>query len=262
MQRLFYLLMLFSLKLQAQVILIPSRDMNLENYMVRCRAEGYQCTQDYLKNSLTSKKSQAFENFIETLDLYSEDYRQTLVIKVKNLLAEENLDLEQIGLLIKIITRFESLDKSSVLSQIKSELKDLSFDVQNIFEEKSDSESYMLFHKFLTRTQYLNLKYKQKYTRAIKITPFTEPMDATKNRATYLIQGKCDQYQFSSLFKDRTNVKYTAAFEDHCGNSQVYNEPTTSSNMKWKDYEKPLIYVAATAVAIGLLSQYQFKVTF
>lgn len=260
--KLFLITFIFSIKLQAQVVLVPARDMSLEDYLQKCKMEGYQCTQDYFKKSLVNKPSENFEQFIEGLDLYSEDYRKNLLIKVKNLLKNENLNLEQIDLLIKVITRFESIDRNAALSQIKNELKELSFDVQNVFEEKSEGETYVLFNKFLTKKQYQTLKYKQKYTRTMRITPFTEPANALEAQPTYLVQGNCENYEFSSLLKSDANLRYTATFANECGNTQAFTTQTSSSSFKWKDYEKPLIYTAAAAVLIGVLSQYQVEITY
>lgn len=257
MTKIFLMTFILSFKLYAQVLLVPSKDVPLDVYLQKCKVEGYQCTQDYFKNKMTSSKSESFDQFIETLDLYSEDYRKILLIKIKKILSTENLNLEQVDLLIKVITRFESIDKNVALSQIKNELKELSFDVQNLFEEKSDSETYVLFNKFLTKKQYQALKYKQKYTKTIKITPFAEPINATETQGRDLIQGSCDNYMPSDLI---TNLKYTTVFENDCGNTQVYTAQT--SNFKWKDYQKPLIYTAAAVLAIGLLSQYQVEITY
>lgn len=260
--KLFLITFVLSFKLHAQVVLVPTKDMPLESYLQKCKVEGYQCTQDYFKKAILNKKSENFDQFIETLDLYSEDYRKTLLIKVKSLLSTENLNLEQVDLLIKVISRFESIDRNMALSQIKNELKELSFDVQNAFEEKSDSESYVLFNKFLTKKQYQALKYKQKYTRTVKITPFTEPVNALEAQPIYLVQGNCENYDFSSVLKADTNLRYTATFDNECGNTQAYTAQTSTSNFKWKDYEKPLIYTAAAAVLIGVLSQYQVEITY
>ncbi len=260
--KLFLITFALSFKLHAQVVLVPAKDMPLESYLQKCKLEGYQCTQDYFKKSILNKKSENFDQFIETLDLYSEDYRKTLLIKVKNLLSTENLSLEQADLLIKVISRFESIDRSIALSQIKNELKELSFDVQNVYEEKSDGETYALFNKFLTKTQYQALKYKQKYTRTLKITPFTEPRNALEAQPTYLIQGNCENYDFSSLLKADMNLRYTATFKNDCGNTQAYSAQTSTANLIWKDYEKPLIYTAVAAVLIGVLSQYQVEITY
>lgn len=259
MHKIFLITFILSLKVHAQVILVPAQDTPLETYLQKCKVEGYQCTQDYFKKNIITTKSEKFEQFIETLDLYSEDYRKTLLIKVKTLLSEENLGLEQVELLIKVISRFETLDRNVALTQLKNELKELSFDVQNIFEEKSDSETYVLFNKFLTKKQYLALKYKQKYTKTIKITPFTEPTNAAFSQITYLVQGNCDSFIPSSLL---TDLKYTTLFESDCGNSQAYTASTSTSTFKWSDYQKPLIYTAAAVLAIGLLSQYQVEITY
>jgi hypothetical protein len=253
------LVLILTLKLQAQVILVPSKDVAIDIYLQKCKIEGYQCTQDYFKQSFIRHKSVAFEQFIENLDLYSEEYRRTLLLKVKNLLIDENLNLEQVELLIKIINRFETIDKNIVLTQIKNELKELSLDLQNIFEEKPEAETYVLFNKFLTKKQYLNLKYKQKYTKSIKITPFTEPINALETQSHDLIQGNCENYTTSPLLNE---LKYTTFFENECGNSHVYTAQVSSSEFKWKNYEKPLIYVAAAALVIGLLSPYQIEVTY
>ncbi|MBC7457063.1 MAG: hypothetical protein H7235_02205 [Bdellovibrionaceae bacterium] len=250
---------MLSFKLQAQVILVPSKDMALDPYLQKCKVEGYQCTQDYFKKNMANTKSEKFEQFIETLDLNSEDYRKTLIIKVKNLLTQENLNLDQVNLLIKVITRFETIDRNVILSQIKNELKELSLDVQILFEEKSEAETYVLFNKFLTKKQYMALKYKQKYTRTMKITPFAEPTNALELRANDLIQGNCESYTPSFLL---TNLKYTIVFANECENSQAYTAQTSTSEFRWKDYEKPLMYTAALALAIGLLSQYQVEITY
>lgn len=259
MNNVFLITFLLSFQLQAQVILVPSKDMSLDVYLQKCKIDGYQCTQDYFKKILTSNRSEKFEQVIENLNLYSEDYRKTLLVKVKNLLLQENLNLEQVELLIKVITRFESIDRNIVLSQIKNELKELSLDVQSLFEEKSEGESYVLFNKILTKKQYLALKYKQKYTKTMKITPFTEPRNALETQSNYLIQGNCENYTPSQIL---TDLKYTTVFENECGRSQVYTAQTSTSNFKWKDYEKPLIYTAAAAVLIGLLTQYQVEITY
>jgi len=260
MRKIFFITFVLSFKLQAQVILVPSKDMSLDTYLQKCKMEGYQCTQDHLKKIVTTSQSEKFDQFIETLDLYSTDYRKNLLIKVKGLLETENLSLEQAELLVKVITRFESIDRNIALSQIKNEIKELSFDVQNVFEEKSDSETYVLFHKFLTKKQYQALKYKQKYTKTIKITPFTEPMNATETQPTYLVQGNCDNYDYSPILKADPTLRYTAAFQNDCGNTQSYT--AQASTFKWNDYQKPLIYTAAAILAIGLLSQYQVEITY
>lgn len=262
MTKLFLVTFILSLRLQAQVVLVPAKNIPLESYLLKCKVEGYQCTQDYFKKLILNKKSENFDQFIETIDLYSEDYRKTLLIKIKNLLSTENLNLEQVNFLIKVITRFESVDRNTALSQIKNELKELSFDVQNLFEEKSDSETYVLFNKLLTKKQYQALKYKQKYTRTIKITPFTEPASVLENQPTYLVQGKCENYGLSSMLKSDVNLRYTATFENECGNTQAYTGQTSTSNFKWKDYEKPLLYTAAAAVLIGVLSQYKVEIMY
>lgn len=259
MKKIFLLALILTLKARAQVVLVPDKDTPIDTYLQKCKVEGYQCTQDYFKQSLIQHKSEAFEHFIENLDLYSEDYRKTLLIKVKNLLTEENLNIEQVELLIKVITRFETIDKNNILTQIKNELKELSLDVQNLFEEKSEAETYVIFNKFLSKKQYLDLKYKQKYTKSIKITPFTEPMNALETPSRYLIQGNCENYSPSSTLN---NLKYTTIFKNECENSQMYTNQTSSSEFKWKNYQKPLIYVAAAALAISLLSQYQVEVTY
>ncbi len=259
MIKIFLFVLILNLKLQAQVILVPAQDITLEAYLQKCKVEGYLCTQDYFKKFLTTNKSEAFEHFIENLDLYSEDYRKTLLIKIKKLLADENLNIEQVELLIKVITRFETIDKNIILNQIKNELKELSLDVQSLFEEKSEAETYVLFNKLLTKKQYLALKYKQKYTKSIKITPFTEPTNALETQSRYLVQGNCENYASSPLLN---NLKYTTIFENECGNSQAYMNQTSTSEFKWKNYEKPLIYAAAAALAIGLLSPYQIEVTY
>ncbi len=255
MGKIFFTILILALNSEAQVILVPAKDFPLETYLQRCKLPGYQCTQDYFKQQLTTQKSVAFDQFIETLDLYSEDYRKMLPIKMKTLLSQENFSLEQVDLMIKVITRFETIDKNAVLTQIKNELKELSFDVQNIYQENSESETYVLFNKFLTKKNYLELKFKQKYTKTLKITPYTEPMNVFDTKTTYLLQGNCEIFQVSQLLKD---LKYTTAFENECGSSYAL----ANSEFKWKGYEKPLIYTVVAAVVIGLLSQYQVEVTY
>jgi hypothetical protein len=259
MGKIFFAIFILALKLPAQVILVPSKDLPLEAYLQRCKSEGYQCTQDYFKQSMITQKSIAFDQFIETLDLYSQDYRRMLPIKIKTLLNSENLNLEQIDLIIKVITRFETIDRNVVLAQIKNELKELSFDVQNLFEERSDSETYVLFNKFLTKKQYLSLRFKQKYTKTIKITPYTEPINALEIHSNELLKGDCEDYTPSAWLED---LKYTTAFENDCGSTQAFADTTQTSSFKWKDYEKPLIYTTAAIVLIGLLSPYQIEVTY
>ena len=261
MRKIFFTVFIFTLNLNAQVILVPSKKIPLETYLKKCKVEGYQCTQDYFKNKITTQKSEKYEQFVENLDLYSEDYRKTLLIRFKTLLSED-LNLEQVDLLIKIISRFETIDRNIKLSQIKHELKELSSDVQNMFEEKSESETYILFGKFLTKKQYLSIKYKQKYTQSKKITPFTEPQPADQIRPVYLIQGECEKYEFSNGLKEHQDLRFTALFETECGLTRAFSGQSSFSEIKWKNYEKPLIYTAAAAVLITLLTQYQVDVTF
>lgn len=261
MRKIFFTVFIFSLNLKAQVILVPSKEILLETYLQKCKVEGYLCTQDYFKNKIATQKSEKYDQFVENLDLYSEDYRKSLLVRFKAVLAED-LSLDQVDLLIKIISRFETIDKNITLSQIKNELKELSLDVQNMFEEKSESETYILFGKFLTKKQYLSIKFKQKYTHTKKITPFTEPQSADQIRPVYLIQGECENYEFSSGLKERRDLHFTALFENECGLTRAFSGQSSFSEIKWKNYEKPLIYTAAAAVLITLLNQYQVEVTF
>ena len=261
MRKIFFTAFIFSLNLNAQVILVPSKKVALATYLQKCKVEGYQCTQDYYKNKITTQKSEKYEQFVETLDLYSEDYRKTLLIRIKSLLSED-LNLDQVDLLIKIINRFETIDRNATLSQIKHELKEISLDVQNMFEEKSESETYILFGKFLTKKQYLQIKYKQKYTHTKKITPFTEPQPADHIRPVYLIQGECEKYEFSNGLKDRQDLRFTALFETECGLTRAFSGQSSFSDIKWKNYQKPLIYTAAAAVLVTLLTQYKVDIAF
>ena len=261
MRKIFFTVFIFSLNLKAQVILVPSKEIPLDTYLQKCQVEGYLCTQDFFKNKITTQKSEKYEQFVENLDLYSEEFRKTLLVRFKAVLAED-LNLDQVDLLIKIITRFETIDRNVVLSQIKYELKELSSDVQNMFEEKSESETYILFGKFLTKKQFLSIKFKQKYTQTKKITPFTEPQAADQIRPVYLIQGECENYEFSSGLKERRDLRFTALLENECGLTRAFSGQSSFSEIKWKNYEKPLIYTAAAAVLITFFSQYKVDVTF
>lgn len=245
--------------LLAQTLLVPHSTVNFEEYNIKCHTDGYLCTQDYFKQVLINEKSIVFEQFIESVDLYQEDYRKNLFAKVQMLISQEVLSLEQIALVIKIISKSETFEINNSLTQIKNELIDLHQDMQNLIEEKSDIESYLLFKRALSKRQYSAMKYKIRFSLVTKITPFTAPNNVLQS-ATPLITGFCETAEYNPILN--RSPRYVPLFASECALSEALTTSKTNSQFNFNDYKKPLIYTAAGLLLISFFNQYKVDVTF
>lgn len=254
---LFLFILVFSQLSLAQVVIIPEKSISLSDYLTKCRIEGYQCVHDYFKLTLDNQNSEAFDHFLETIDLYNEDYRKIFFDRIKTLLAEENISVLQAELLLKVIKKYESIEKSPSVLEIRNEITDLLTDLRQMPDEKSDTESYFIFKKIISKKQYAQLKYKIKYTRVIRITPYTEPTPANNLNPTYLIGGTCDSPTVSALVEGFKSVHYVPMFTDPCS-STAFSE----TKVEWVQYQKPVLYTLAAAAAIFLLSSYELKIEY
>lgn len=268
---LFYLLSIIIIHIQAKaqnfeqrVLLIPHVSVPMETYIIRCQNEGYQCTQDYFKQFLINEKSTIFEKFLETIDLSSEDYRENLFAKIKNILNEENIDLEQADLLVKIISKAETFDKNPRLHEVKTELKELIFDLRNLVEDKSEAESFFIFKKMISKKQFALIKYKIKYIRVLHITPYTWPTDAFSKISIPLIRGFCDSFEWAKELKNPGLPHYIALFNQECPLPvSLSSLPSNSStSFQWKDYKNPILYTALATAALFFLNSYNMQIEY
>lgn len=254
-----FMTLAFSTSLQAQTLLVPHPAVPFETYAAKCHTDGYICTQDYFKQKIFTDKSVAFEQFIESIDLYSENYRKSLFKKVHQLISEEQLSLDQVDLILKIIVKSETFEKNTSLTQIKNELIDLNNDLQNLIEDRTDFEFFILFKKALSKDQYNRIKYKIRFSLVTKITPYLTPGNALLNAAP-LVAGFCETAKYNSVLKDK--IHYTPLFESECALSNTLTTSKTNSSFKFKDYQTPLIYTAAGLLLISFFNQYKVDVTF
>lgn len=253
------IILIFGYKSYAQNILVPHPTVDLAEYLIKCKSDGYICTHDYFKKTIIETESEPFNQFMESIDLQNEDYRKSLFLKIKNLLARENLNLDQIQLIVKIINRSDTIQSQNNLIPIKNELIELSNDLSRIFEERSDSEFYILHKVILTRKQYSLLKYKIKYSRVLKVNAYTEPTNSYDS-AKSLISGECENARFSNLLTKNNEIKYIPLFSESCTNTDALT--TSKSNFNLVNYKKPIIYTAVGLLLVGFFNQYKVDVKF
>lgn len=254
---LFLFILGLSISSFAQVVLIPEKNVPLQDYLSKCRLEGYQCAQDYFKLQITNEDSKEFDHFLENIDLYNEDYRRSSYLRMKNILSTENISTEQAELLLKVIKKQESIEKNQPLLEIKNEIADLLTELSQMSDEKSDAEIYLLFKRSLSKKQFTKIKYKIKYTQVIRITPYTEPTTTENLNPRYLLSGTCDSSIASPLIEASPALRYQPLFQDSCS-SVALSETKTD----WISYQKPLVYTLAAAAAVFLLSSYELQIQY
>ena len=258
----FLLLMTVTTTAVAQTVLIPEKNMNKDVYLERCSKAGYVCSHEFLEQSLIKKETPLFNDYIENLDLLDDKQRSQITDKIKNILKNEMISMEQLETLFTILDKSLGLEKSKKTEFLKTQLMQIKNTMDRLTEEKNVSEYFIVLKKKISAQQFKDLAVYRSLLFNVRIDPLAYQINQKPEE--FLLQGSCSKPELSPDFQQRflsnsVNPQNPArtqfVFNEDCSFTKSINASLKTTGNFIVEYKKPILWTAAAAVALFFLTK-------
>ena len=103
----------------AQTVLIPDQWVSAEDYLTKCKMDGYICVQNFQLTNIQEKPTPLFDELIDSIDLSNKVFLTALPKKIQHILQVEMISADQLNMLVRLLEPIESSDNRLILSEVK-----------------------------------------------------------------------------------------------------------------------------------------------
>lgn len=211
MKSLFFLFMAMNSvqSVHAQVLLVPDSKMEFSNYRQKCKKDGYFCTFDYQLQQIRLRETPLLNQLLENLDYSSEAFRNELAQKSLMILKSEQLSIEQVEILIKVVEQTKNLQltqNSKALQNIETQMREMLEQVQHEQLNELPAEFLVAFKKPL-------------------------PLNFLKNKKVFFLKIETSKIEFNKTVKDSQTIETKNLVTGDCENALV---DTSLQQLKWQ----------------------------
>ncbi len=245
----------------AQTVLIPDRLVSAEDYLAKCKLDGYICVQNFQLKVIQEKPTPLLDELIDSIDLSNKDFLIGLAKKVRHILQTEMISADQLDMLIRLLESIESSETRLLLAEVK-------FISNTLAGEKKLThfdEDFIVFFKIP-----LKIANFYKIKKSLIDLPFYEvtfnrlaQQRTTNGKNTsepeFLISGNCEKFT-NNLDTEPTKSKIY--FEKSCGWTNRFQE---SSEKMYHGLNENKNWILTTALILGaavIANQYEFKIQY
>lgn len=264
-KKLFLTFLCFPIFSQATVLLLPDTNISFSSYQEKCIKGGYQCTYNYLQNWVVSQPTPLFDNFINSVDLSTSQFRQTALSQLQNILMEEMISEDQLDLILVFIKQLREENnlnnKISLLEKSLLQTKELLQNTKPL--NQLDYEYYIIVMKkpipksnikklsmSLLRLPYYEINFRQ----------FPQLIKKNKSLASEnLVQGFCEKAQVHELVQSEN---WQIQHEKSCSFNEQIRTMTSATSAKIIENKNWILTGALLIGAAVLMSQYEVKFQF
>lgn len=258
-------LIYFPIFSQAAVLLVPDTNVLFANYQTECKKNGYQCTYDFFQSQLASEPTPLFDNFINSVDLSTAEFKQSALNNLQNLLTKEMISEDQLDLILTFLQQLReeghAVSKSSLLEKSLLKAKELLQKSKPLLE--ADQENYIIFMKKALPTSEL-----KKINSVLLRLPYYQmnfnktPLFKAKNQNTTsqdLAIGFCEKAQINDLIQ---NQHWQILNHKPCSFNEQIQKVTSAATTKISENKSWILTGALLIGAAVLMSQYEVKLQF
>ena len=243
----------------AQTVLIPDQMVSAEDYLTKCKMDGYICVQNFQLTNIQNKPTPLFDELIDSIDLSNKVFLTALPKKIQHILQVEMISADQLNMLVRLLEPIESSDNRLILSEVKfissmltSEKKLTNFD-----------EDFIIFFKIPIKKANF-----EKIKKSVFDLPYYEVVynrlaqpRSTNGKNTpdfeFLISGTCKKFTTNL---ETEPMKSKIYFEKSCSWTDGFEESTqkmyhaVSENKHW--------IITGVLILSAALVANQYEVTF
>jgi hypothetical protein len=247
-----------TIKLMAQTLLVPAKNVDHSVYTEQCHKSGYLCTDDFILEKLKNRSTPQFNALLDNLDLMNDLDRKKLPDDIQMILKTEMISIEQLNSLIQICEKSLFLETNKKTEFLKKEMLEVIKNSDNVSDTTKEKITYLFFKQKVSEKQFLKMKSKWLNYIYYKIDVFSIS-DQKENRIDFLI-GDCTNHRLASILADESQSLLTLPmFQKECTFSAEIQKSVTKASNFVVEYQKPLIWTAVAAGALFFLKNYSVE---
>lgn len=242
----------------ADIIIVPAKEVSLDQFLERCHKNGYICSHDFMTEKLILTSTPQFNQLIENLDLLDENQRKKLHTEAFNILKNELINLEQLNAMIQIAEKALSIEKTPKLDFLYKELSDVHQSMTNQTEKENEDVIYVVFKKRLTAVQFDKIKYKIQNYKYYKVDPY---QIVEKNQPEVLfVSGSCQKKYVSPMITTDLNThQIYPLFKNDCSSDFNFHSTVKSAAEFTETHQKTILWSLAAIGAAFFLKNYDVE---
>lgn len=243
---------------QAQVLLVPAKDVGFEKYKEQCTKTGYTCTTNYFLEQIQKQETPLFDSLLNDLDYSSAKFCDELPKRILKILKEEQISIEQVEMLQKLIEQAKEFSGTAALKQLQVIEKQIKDNRQLVQAENNVDlpESFLIVFKTA-----LAVKSEKKFKADLfKLKTIRIEFNQTPETRQDLVMGDCQNEVLHSSIQD---LKWQVVREKSCSFSEQFSRVSASTSNFISQNKTSLLVVGALAVgAAVLMHNYEVQFSF
>lgn len=242
----------------ADTIIVPAKEVSLDQFLEQCHKNGYICSHDFITEKLILTSTPQFNQLIENLDLLDENQRKKLHIEIFNILKSELISVEQLNALAQMTEKALSIEKTPQLDFLFKELSDAHQSMINQTEKENEDVIFIVFKKRLTSAQFDKIKYKMQNYKYYKVDPY---QIIEKNQPEIVfVSGTCQKKYISPMIATDLNTHQVyPLFANDCSSDFNFHSTVKSAAEFTQNHQKTILWSLAAIGAAFFLKNYDVE---
>ena len=248
--------LVFVTQTQAEILLVPARNSNFEDYQKICEKNNYLCFPQAFK-AITNNETPLLNGLMLEFDLDNTSYVKAFNNKAQRTIKEENLSLEQMKSLDLALTKIaeanpKDLKNHELLNKIESYINAV-----DALPEMTSGYDFILASGKLIENNAKNQKLLQPFNKDFKFT-FVDFMSYSKSfeDKQFFLSGDCHHPIYNSLIQNANVMQVMPFFPEGCTLTEKYEWGSDLIADHFRENKNKYLWGAAAIVTAAFLKNY------